>query len=143
MIFNFVIKSLTSHDFGLLSLFIFETTFNDANIVIKKRETENYISNTHFAAKSSSVTKSIASYKFNLSTFAPIETLTFIYELYKKSYFTVADLYIRYALLSKFQVRSKITRIIIMLFIIFMQNLYKKKFHNKEKSVIFTNETSK
>ena len=56
----------------------------------------------------------------------------------------IADLYMRYALLSKFLFiitrislsRSKITRIIIMLFIIFMQNLY-EKFYNKKKRVIF------
>ena len=60
-----------------------------------------------------------------------------IYEPYKKPYFTIADLYIRYAPLSKFQIRNKVTRIITILFIISMQNLY-EKFHNKEKLIIFT-----
>ena len=42
----------------------------------------------------------------------------------------------RYVLLSKLQTRNKIIRIIIMLFIIFMQNFY-EKFYNKKKRVIF------
>ena len=92
-------------------------------------------------------------YKFNLLTLVFIESiifkaiiiietslliyrfvlfLSFIYMLYKKLYFTIVNLYIRYALLSKFIV----IRIIIMLFIIFIQNLY-KKFYNKKKRVIF------
>ena len=60
-----------------------------------------------------------------------------IYESYKKSYFTIADLYMLYALLNKPRVRNKIIRIIIVLFIIFMQNLY-KKFYDNEKLIIFT-----
>ena len=145
-IFIFVIKNLTSYDFNLLSLFIFKTTFND---VIKKK--------TYFAAIFFFVAKSISFHKFNLLTLVFVESITFkntitsvfllstslliyrfvlflsfIYESYKKLYFTIVDLYIRYAslnkslftitrtLLNKSQVRSKITRIIIMLFIVFI-----------------------
>ena len=43
----------------------------------------------------------------------------------------------RYVLLSKSQTRKKIIRIMIILFIIFMQDLY-EKFYNKEKIIIFT-----
>ena len=43
----------------------------------------------------------------------------------------------RYILLSKFQARSKITRIITVFFIIFIQDLY-EKFYNKKKRVILT-----
>ena len=45
---------------------------------------------------------------------------SFIYESYKKLYFMIVDLYMRYILLSKFQARSKIIRIIVMLFIMFI-----------------------
>ena len=104
------------------------------------------------------VTKSISFHKFNLLTFALIESiafkitiillsslliyrfvspLSFIYELYKKLYFTIVNLYMRYVSLSIFQAHNKITHIIIILFIIFMQDLY-EKFHNKKKSIIFT-----
>ena len=141
-IFISAIKSLPFHDFNLSSLFIFETIFNDANTAIKKREI------TRFVATSASAAKSIMFYKSSLSAFVFVKTSTslsayrfvsspsFIYESYKKSYLMVADLYIRYALLSKPSF-NKITRIIIMLFIMFMQNLY-EKFYNKEKSISFT-----
>ena len=154
------IKSLTPYDSNLSSFFISETTFSDANIVIKKREIKDYTSNTHFVITSFFVTKSITSHKYNLLTFTPIETLTslliyrfispssFTYELYKKSYFTIVNLYIRYALLSIllfiiiYTLLNKssfnnVTRIIIVFFVIFMQNLY-KKFYNKKKRVILT-----
>ena len=63
-----------------------------------------------------------------------MSSLLFIYKFYKKSYFTIANLYIRYALLSKFQ-RIIIIYIINILFIIFIQNLYKR--FNKKKLIIF------
>ena len=98
-------KSIATHKTGLTLLFISETMFNDANTAIKKREMKF---NTYaFAAKS------IASHKFNLSALAPVETSTSLltyrfvlslsstYELYKKLYLTIANLYIRYALLNK------------------------------------------
>ena len=58
----------------------------------------------------------------------------FIYKFYKKLNFIIANLYTRYALLNKFII---IYIIIIVLYIIFMQNLY-KMFYNKKKSIIFT-----
>ena len=54
------------------------------------------------------------------------------YESYKKLYLTTANLYMRYALLSKPQAHNKTTRLIM-----FIQDLY-KMFYNKEKSIIFT-----
>ena len=121
-----------------------------------KNKFHNYIRN-HECQKLL-VIKSISSHKFNLSTFVFIKSIAFkitiillsslltyqfvspfssIYELYKKSYFTIVDLYMRYILLSKSQAHNKITRIIIIFFIIFMQDFY-KKFHNKNKSIILT-----
>ena len=67
-------------------------------------------------------------------------SLSFIYKSYKKLYFTIVDLYMRYALLNKFL--FTITRIMIVLFIIFMQNLY-EKFYNKKKLTIFINKPFK
>ena len=119
----------------LIKLFISEkNVINDVNIAKKGI--------TRFIITFTFVIKSITSYKFNLSTFVFIESIIFkvtiilsltslsiyrfisplssIYELYKKSYFTIVDLYMRYALLNKSQVRSKITRIIIVFFIIFI-----------------------
>ena len=68
-----------------------------------------------------------------LSVYRSVLSSPFTYEPYKKLYLTVADLYMRYALLN----RSSfiITRIMIILFIMFMQDLY-EKFHDKEKRVI-------
>ena len=65
-----------------------------------------------------------------------ISSSSFIYKLYKRLYFIIVNLYMRYALLNKF-LFNKITRIIIMFFVIFMQNLY-EKFYNKKKRIIFT-----
>ena len=132
------IKSLTSHDSGLASLFISETVFNDADTAIKKGEI------THLAATSASAKKSIASHKSSLSALAPVETSTslsayrfvssssLIYEPYKKPYLIVADLYMRYAPLSR---PRRITNSVTVLFIMSMQDLY-EKFHDKEKRVI-------
>ena len=102
------------------------------------------------------VVKSITSHKFNLSAFISAENIIlkvlllislliyrvmssslFIYKFYKKLYFIIANFYMRYALLSKFQVYNKIIYIINVLFIIFMQNFY-KKIYNKKKLIIFT-----
>ena len=67
----------------------------------------------------------------SLFIYRAILSLSFIYKFYKKLYFTIVDLYMRYVSLSKSSF-NKITRIIIMLFVIFMQNLY-EKFYNKKK----------
>ena len=147
-------KSLPPHNSGLSSLFISETIFNDANTAIKKEEIKF---NTHISAA-----KSRTLHKSNLSTLTsveisstPLSAYRFVspspstYEPYKKSYFTIVDLYMRYASLSKPlfiitrislnkpQARNKVTRIMIVLSVIFMQNLY-EKFHNKKKRVIPT-----
>ena len=58
------------------------------------------------------------------------------YEPYKKPYLTVADLYMRYAPLSR-PPSNKITRIMTVLPAKSMQNLY-EKFHDKDKRVIPT-----
>ena len=135
------IKNLTSHDSDLASLFISETIFNDANIVIKKGKI------THLAAISVSVAKSISVHKSNLSALVSVESIvfkitiiiefflsstnssltyraisssSFIYKLYKKPYLIIVDLYIRYTSLSKSQARNKITRIITVLSVIFI-----------------------
>ena len=139
-----LIKSKSVNKIDLTSLFISETIFNNADIVIKKGEI------THFAATFFFAVKSIASYKSSLSIFVFVENIafkvtivtklflssktlvisstnsfftyraisssSFIYELYKKSYFIIVDLYMRYASLSKFI----IIRIIIVLLIMFM-----------------------
>ena len=108
-IFTSVIKSLTSHDFGLLSLFIFEkNVINDANIVIMKARIKYF---THITI---TIKTSLSTYRFVLFPSLTYEIATL------KTCFTIADLYMRYVLSSKFQVRSKITRIIIVLFIIFI-----------------------
>ena len=105
---------------------------------------------------STSATKSISSHKSNLSALTPIENIALkttitlssplptyrsvsppspTYEPYKKPYLTIADLYMRYAPLSKLQARNKATRIMIILPTMSMQDLY-KKFHDKEKPII-------
>ena len=127
----FVIKSIAIYKFDLTQISISEKKFNDANIVIKKRKIKYF---THIIIAFIFVAKGITFYKFNLltfihikNTFSKILTISFfiyrvmlssspIYKFYKKSYFIIADLYIRYNLLSKF--RFTITRIIIVLFII-------------------------
>ena len=130
--------------------YLFNLIFNNTNIIIKKREI------TRFATTFFFVAKNISSHKFNLSTFVFVESIilkvtiiietsllfyrfvlfsSFTYQLYKKLYFTIVDLYMRYTSLNK-PLFNKITRIIIVFFIIFMQNLY-EKFHNKKKRIIF------
>ncbi|CAF9916932.1 MAG: hypothetical protein ALECFALPRED_010915 [Alectoria fallacina] len=137
---TFVTKSIATHKTGLTPLSISETTFSDADIAIKKGGI------THPAATSSSAAKSISPHKSSLSTLASVESTPLpayrsvsspppTYEPYKKLYLTVADLYMRYALLSK--PSFIITRIVTVLFIMFMQNLY-EKFYDKEKPIIFT-----
>ena len=127
-----------------------------------KNKLYDYIRSHECVATSSSAAKSISFHKFDLSALIHVEntfsktlitsstTSSFIYraisfsspiyELYKKLYLTVIDLYIRFVSLSKSS--FTITRIIIMLFIIFMQNLY-EKFYNKKKLVMFTNKSFK
>ena len=126
------IKSKSVNKINLTSLFIFEMIFNNANIVIKK-------------ATFIFVIKSITFYKFNLSAFIFIESIAFLlltslsiyrfmlslsftYKLYKKLYFTIVDLYMRYVSLNKSL--FIITHIVTILFIIIIQNLY-EKFYNK------------
>ena len=117
MIFIFVAKSIASHKFNLLTFVFIESIVFKVTIIIKLF----LLSNSSF-------------------TYRAISSSFFIYKPYKKSYFTVANLYMRYALLSK--PSFTITRIIIMLSIIFIQNLY-KKFHNKKKLIIFINKPFK
>ena len=164
---QFFIKSKSVNKIDLTSLFIFETISNDANIVIRKRKIKFNIRNHKyqklFFNKSDIVikivsikffifeknvifvVKNISSHKFNLLTFAFVETLTLlstyrfvlfsslIYKFYKKLYFIIVNLYMRYISLSKFRY---IINLIIILFIFIIQNLY-EKFHNKKKRIIF------
>ena len=104
-----LIKSKFVNKIDLTLFFIFKKNVtSDENIVKEKI--------THFAVTSFSAAKSISFYKFNLSAFAPVESflsltslsvyrfvssLSPIYELYKKLYLIIADLYMRYASLSK------------------------------------------
>ena len=105
-----------------------------------KNKLYDYIRNYECATISFFATKSISSYKFNLSTFIHVENTSsktliisltissfiyraissssLIYKLYKKLYLTIVDLYMRYASLSK--PSFTIIRIIIMLSIMFM-----------------------
>ena len=109
-----------------------------------KNKFHNHIRNHECAATFFFVAKSISFHKFNLSTLASVESIafeititfiflssislsiyrfvlfsSFIYELYKKLYFMIVDLYIRYALLSR-SLSNKITRIITVFSVIFM-----------------------
>ena len=111
-----VAKSIATYKTGLTPLFISETIFNNANNIFSK----------------TSATPSFI-YRAILSSSS-------IYELYKKSYFMIVDLYMRYASLSK--PSFIITRIIIVLSIMFIQNLY-EKFYDKKKLIIFTNKPFK
>ncbi|CAF9921791.1 MAG: hypothetical protein ALECFALPRED_001876 [Alectoria fallacina] len=146
-------KSIATHKSGLTPLSTSET--GDADTAIKKGEIK---SNTYASAA-----KSIAPHKSSLSTLAPVESIapkaTIIaglslpsanppptyraispppptYEPYKKPYLTVADLYMRYAPLSR-PPSSKATRTMTVLPTMSMQDLY-EKFHDKEKRVIPT-----
>ena len=120
--------------------------FDDANIAIEKEKIIYPVAISFFVAKSISFYKSnlltlasVESIAFkviiillliSLSTYRFLSSLSFIYKLYKKSYFTIAGLYMRYIslskplftitriLLSKSQVQSKIIRIIIIFLII-------------------------
>ena len=122
-----------------MSLFIFETILNDEIIIIKIKI--KYF--THITITSIFVIKNITFHKCSLSALAFIESITFkitiiiefflsstnslfiyriilflsfAYKLYKKLYFTITNLYIRYTSLSKFT----IIRIIIVFFIMFI-----------------------
>ena len=111
---------------------------------------------THITITSIFIAKNIAFHIFNLSIFIHVEntssktliisstTSSFIYRaisslssIYQtiKLYLTIADLYMRYASLSR--PPSKITRIMTVLPTMFMQDLY-EKFHDKKKRVIPT-----
>ena len=105
---------------------------------------------TYPAATSSSAAKSISPHKFNLSTLAPVESIALnvtiltklslssanpsptyqaisspppTYKPYKKPYLTIADLYMRYAPLSK-PSSNKITRTMTVLPAMSMQDPY-------------------
>ena len=101
-----------SHDSDLSSFFISETIFNNANNTLLK-------------------TLTISSFTYRAISFP-----SFTYKSYKKPYLTIADLHMRYNSLNKPSF-NKVTRIIIMLSIIFMQNLY-ENFYDKKKRVSFT-----
>ena len=113
-----------------------------------KNKLHDHIRSHECATISFSAAKSITSHKSNLSTLAPVETSTSLpiyrsvslssptYEPYKKPYLTIADLYMRYAPLSK-PPSNKATRIMTVLPVMSMQDLY-EKFHDKEKRVIPT-----
>ena len=124
------IKSLTFYDFDLLLLFISEkNAISDANTIIIKTKIKYF---THIMITPTFVARSITFHKFNLLIFVSVEniilkttiiiatllsayrfvsSLSLIYKSYKKLYFTIFDLYMRYASLSKFQTRNKFTRI--------------------------------
>ena len=129
---SFIIKSIATHKSNLTSLSVFEIIFNDANIAFKKAGIKYF---THIIIALIFAAKNITSHKFNLSALIFTESiilkalsstslsvyramlsLLFIYKFYKKLYFIIADLYMRYILLSKFI----IIRIMIVLFIIFI-----------------------
>ena len=119
-------KSLTPHDSGLSSLSTFEKNVtNDANTAIIKARIKY---STHVTITTETP----------LSTYRSVSPPPPTYEIATpKTCLTIADLYMRYASSSKLQARSKITRIITVLPIMFIQDLY-KKFHNKKKRVILT-----
>ena len=126
-----------------------------------KNKLYDYIRNHKCVITSFFAAKSISFHKFNLSTLASVESIIFkititsvflsstslltyrfvsfspfTYKLYKKSYLTIADLYIRYVSLNRPSF-NKVTRIMTMLFVMFMQDLY-EKFYDKKKRVILT-----
>ena len=111
-IFNFKNKLynyIRSHEYQKLF-------FSKSNIVIKiiliklfTSEKKNVINNAN-----NTLSKTLT---ISFFIYRAISPSSFIYELYKKLYLTVADLYMRYTLLSKF-LFNKITRIIIILLII-------------------------
>ena len=110
--FIFIIKSIAIYKTDLSLFFTSETVFNNADNTFSK-------------------TSAILSLTYRAISFSP-----FIYKSYKKLYLTIVDLYMRYASLSRFSF-NKITRIMIVFLIMFMQDLY-EKFQNKEKRVILT-----
>ena len=161
------IKSIATHKSDLTQLLTPEKKFNDADIAIKKEEIKylTHIIITHAsAAKSISFHKSSLSAlisvesislkatkaaKFSLSvissttsssTYRAVSPPSLTYEIVSKFYLTIADLYMRYAPLKSIKsthFRFTITRIMIVLPIMFMQNLY-EKFYNKKKLIIPT-----
>ena len=145
------IKSKSVNKIDLTLFFILEkNAISDANIAIINARIKYF---THITITSISAAKSIAPHKSDLSTFIHVEntssktltislttsffiyrailSLSLTYKSYKKLYFTVVNLYIRYASLSKPSF-NKVTRIIIVFFVMFMQNRY-EKFYNKKK----------
>ncbi|CAF9943111.1 MAG: Baculoviral IAP repeat-containing protein 5, partial [Alectoria fallacina] len=140
-------KSISPHKSSLSALAPVETTFNDADTAIMKAGIEY---STHTTPASAA--KSLTPHKSSLSALAPVESSlpsatpppTYraisppppTYEPYKKPYLTVADLYMRYAPLSR-PPSSKATRTMTVLPTMSMQDLY-EKFHDKEKRVIPT-----
>ena len=124
--FIFVIKSIAIHKIDLTSFFISETTF-------KSRSFHKFNLST-FIIVESIIFKVIKVIKLFLSLITKILIISFliyraisssslIYEIIiLKIYFTIVDLYIRYTSLSKFQTYNKITRIMIVFFIIFIIN---------------------
>ena len=142
-----VIKNLTFYNSNLSSFFIFETTFNDANIAIKKKKITHFITTFIFIAKS------IASHKSNLLTFVSVESflsstslsiyrfilsLSPIYKSYKKLYFTIVNLYMRYASLSR---PRRITNFIIIFLTFTIQDLYEKSYNKKKLIIFISNKT--
>ena len=107
MTFIFVIKSLTPHDFNLSTLIFIE------NITFKITKAVEFSLSLIISS-----TTSFFIYRVVLS-------LSFAYKLYKKLYLIIADLYMRYTLLNKLRYIT-IIRIINVLFIMFIQNLYKR-----------------
>ena len=160
----FVIKSIAIYKFNLTQLFILEKKFSDTNIVIKKKKIKYF---THIIITFIFAAKSIASYKANLLTLIFIENIilkntitvelflssislltyramspsSLIYETVIKFYLIIVDLYMHYAsfkFIKSTYFKFTITRfMIIMLSIIFMQDLY-EKFYNKKKLIILT-----
>ncbi|CAF9943623.1 MAG: hypothetical protein ALECFALPRED_000801, partial [Alectoria fallacina] len=127
---------------------------SDANTAIMKTRIKY---STHITITSASAAKSITFHQSDLSALTHVENISSktsitpsttppptyraispsppTYESYKKPYLTVADLYMRYAPLSR--PPSTTTRTITVLPTMSMQDLY-EKFHDKEKRVIPT-----
>ena len=97
--FTSAIKSLTSYDSGLSSLFISEkNAFSDTNIVITKARIKYF---THITITSIALKATIILSSTLLSIYRFMSPSPPIYKLYKKLYFTIVDLYMRYISLSK------------------------------------------
>ena len=91
--------------------------FNKSDIVIKIVLTKLFISEKNAINNTNNILLKTLAISFFI--YRAISPLSFIYKSYKKSYFTIVDLYIRYVSLSKSSF-NKVTRIIIMFFIIFI-----------------------